>query len=41
MTTKHWGGDPLTEPESPFWKLSTALGFELLERAVHPHIITN
>ena len=36
-----WGGDPLTEWGSPFWELSTARGLELLERAVHSHIITS
>ena len=36
-----WGGDALTEWGSPFWKLSTAQGLELLERAVHSHIITS
>ena len=28
-----WGGDALTEWGTPFWELSTAQGFELLERA--------
>ena len=36
-----WGGDALTEWGSPFWELSTAKGLELLERAVHTHIITS
>ena len=36
-----WGGDALTEWGSPFWGLSSAQGFELLERAVHSHIITS
>ena len=36
-----WGGDALTEWGSPFWELSTAKGLELLERAVHSHIITS
>ena len=36
-----WGGDALTEWGSPFWELSSAQGFELLERAVHSHIITS
>ena len=36
-----WGGDALTEWGSPFWELSPAQGFELLERAVHSHIITS
>ena len=36
-----WGGDALTEWGSPFWKLSTAQGLKLLERAVHSHIITS
>ena len=36
-----WGGDALTEWGAPFWELSTAQGLELLERAVHSHIITS
>lgn len=36
-----WGGDALTEWGAPFWRLSTARGFELLERAVHSHIVTS
>ena len=36
-----WGGDALTEWGSPFWELSASRGFELLERAVHTHIITS
>ena len=36
-----WGGDALTEWGSLFWTLSTAKGLELLERAVHSHIITS
>ena len=36
-----WGGDALTEWGSPFWKLSISQGQELLERAVHSHIITS
>ena len=36
-----WGGDALTEWGTPFWELSTAKGLELLERAVHTHIITS
>ena len=36
-----WGGDALTEWGKPFWELSTAQGFQLLERAVHSHIITS
>ncbi len=36
-----WGGDALTEWGRPFWKLSTAKGLELLERAVHTHVITS
>ena len=36
-----WGGDALTEWGTPFWRLSTARGFELLERAVHSHIVTS
>ena len=36
-----WGGDALTEWESPFWELSPAKGFKMLEGAVHSHIITS
>ncbi len=36
-----WGGDALTEWGTPFWELSTAKGLELLERAVHSHIVTS
>ena len=36
-----WGGDALTEWGSPFWTLSTTRGRELLERAIHTHIITS
>ena len=36
-----WGGDALTEWGTPFWELSTAKGQQLLERAVHSHIITS
>ncbi len=36
-----WGGDTLTEWGTPFWELSTARGLELLERAVHSHIMTS
>ena len=36
-----WGGDELTEWGLPFWELSTAKGLEMLERAVHSHIITS
>ena len=36
-----WGGDALTEWGSPFWTLSIPRGQELVERAVHSHIITS
>ena len=36
-----WGGDALTEWGRPFWKLSIARGKEMLERAVHTHVITS
>ena len=36
-----WGGDALTEWGSPFWTLSISQGQELLERAVHSHIVTS
>ena len=36
-----WGDGALTEWGAPFWELSTAQGLELLECAVHTHIITS
>jgi len=36
-----WGGDALTEWGKPFWELSVAQGEQLLERAIHTHIITS
>ena len=36
-----WGGDALTEWGKPFWGLSPSNGVEMLERAVHTHIITS
>ena len=36
-----WGGDALTEWGRPFWELSIAQGQQMLERAVHSHIITS
>lgn len=36
-----WGGDELTEWDTPFWQLSLDKGFTMLERAVHTHIITS
>ena len=36
-----WGGDALTEWGTPFWELSTAKGQQMLERAVHSHVITS
>ena len=36
-----WGGDALTEWGKPFWELSTAQGQQMLERAIHTHIITS
>ena len=36
-----WGGDALTEWGKPFWELSIAQGEQMLERAVHTHIITS
>ena len=36
-----WGGDALTEWGKPFWELSTPQGLQLLERAVHSHIVTS
>ena len=36
-----WGGDRLTEWGKPFWELTPARGFKLLERGVHSHILTS
>ena len=36
-----WGGDALTEWGRPFWELTIAQGQQMLERAVHSHIITS
>ena len=36
-----WGGDALTEWGRPFWELSIAQGQQMLERAVHSHLITS
>jgi len=36
-----WGGDALTEWGKRFWELSIAQGGQLLERAVHTHVITS
>ena len=36
-----WGGDDLTEWGTPFWELTTARGLQMLERAVHTHIVTS
>jgi NAD(P)-dependent dehydrogenase (short-subunit alcohol dehydrogenase family) len=36
-----WGGDELTEWGKPFWQHSLPKGLQMLERAVHSHIITS
>ncbi len=36
-----WGGDELTEWGKSFWQLATDKGLEMLERAIHTHIITS
>jgi NAD(P)-dependent dehydrogenase (short-subunit alcohol dehydrogenase family) len=36
-----WGGDELTQWETPFWELSIAQGLLMQQRAVHAHIITS
>ena len=36
-----WGGDALTEWGRPFWELTITQGQQMLERAVHSHIITS
>jgi len=36
-----WGGDPLTEWDTPFWEHSLSGGLRLLRQAVETHIITS
>ena len=36
-----WGGDELTEWGKPFWELNLSSGFEMMERAIHTHVITS
>lgn len=36
-----WGGDPLTQWETPFWEHSLTDGLALLRQAVETHIITS
>ncbi len=36
-----WGGDELTEWDTPFWELDLDKGFLMQQRAVHSHIITS
>lgn len=36
-----WGGDPLTEWETPFWEHSLDNGLLMQRRAVHSHMITS
>jgi NAD(P)-dependent dehydrogenase (short-subunit alcohol dehydrogenase family) len=36
-----WGGDALTEWGRPFWELDVGQGFEMMERAIHTHVVTS
>jgi NAD(P)-dependent dehydrogenase (short-subunit alcohol dehydrogenase family) len=36
-----WGGDPLTEFGTTFWKVNLDNGLQMLKQAVHSHIITS
>ncbi len=36
-----WGADALAEWGRPFWELSNAQGWQLLERAINSHLITS
>lgn len=36
-----WGGDALTEWGKSFWEVDVDTGFEMMERAIHTHIITS
>jgi len=36
-----WGGDGLTEWGKKFWEVDVQKGFQMIERAIHTHIITS
>lgn len=36
-----WGGDALLEFGKPFWELDLQKGFQMMEGAIHTHVITN
>ncbi len=36
-----WGGDALTQWGTPFWELDLSQGFEMMERAIHTHVVTS
>ena len=36
-----WGGDALTEWGKRFWEIDVDTGFEMMERAIHTHVITS
>lgn len=36
-----WGGEELTEWGKPFWEMNTQQGFQMLEQAVHTHLLTS
>ena len=36
-----WGGDALTEWGKRFWEVDVATGFQMMERAIHTHILTS
>ncbi|MCR9244671.1 MAG: SDR family oxidoreductase [bacterium] len=36
-----WGGDALTEWGKAFWEVDVRQGFELMQRAIHTHVITS
>ena len=36
-----WGGDPITEWDTPFWKHSLENGLQMQRTAVHTHLITS
>lgn len=36
-----WGGDAFTQWGTPFWEADVATGFQMMERAIHTHVITS
>jgi NAD(P)-dependent dehydrogenase (short-subunit alcohol dehydrogenase family) len=36
-----WGGEEMTQWETPFWEIDTPQGLRLLEQAIHTHLLTS